>query len=128
MNVYYAHHMWKYNTPIEEHELEVIKAHFPEYKIINPNRDIQQSCVESETIMNCFEALMESDIFVFSTVSGVVGKGVCIEIQFAEYCKMPIYELKDNSLFKTDRVNIYLTNSGNTRAYAVVHGEYKEIF
>ena len=51
--IYYAHHLWKYNTPIEEYELNVIKRYFPYHEIINPNGYIEQNRDE-EIIMNYY--------------------------------------------------------------------------
>ena len=46
--IYYAHHLWKYNTPIEEYELNVINRYFPYHTIINPNGHIEQGIEESK--------------------------------------------------------------------------------
>ena len=36
--IYYAHHLWKYGTEIEQYEIYLIKNKFPASTIINPNK------------------------------------------------------------------------------------------
>ena len=47
MKIYYAHHVWKYGTPIEDYELECIKKKFDSAEIINPRTSLPQDRPES---------------------------------------------------------------------------------
>ena len=40
--LYYAHHMFKYNTKEEKQEIELIEKKFPNFLIIKPNEWICQ--------------------------------------------------------------------------------------
>ena len=46
MKVYYAHHIWKYDTPIENYELNCIKQRFEGAEIINPRTNLPQNLSE----------------------------------------------------------------------------------
>ena len=50
MKIYYAHHVWKYGTPIEDYEIECIKKQFENAEIINPRTSLPQDSSESEKI------------------------------------------------------------------------------
>lgn len=85
MQIYYAHHIWKYGTEIEKYELDLIKKTFPNAEIFNPSTDIDQT-LESEEIMNiCLNEVGKSDMVVFSSMNGCIGHGVSKEVEFA-YC------------------------------------------
>ena len=68
--IYYAHHLWKYNTPIEEYELNVIKRYFPYHEIINPNGYIEQNRDE-EIIMNYYLLKTDTGEYVESYLNEV---------------------------------------------------------
>lgn len=106
MKIYYAHHIWKYNTPIEEYEINLIKEHYPSAKIVNPNgglrhtrKHLKLSKMTEEKIMEiCLEEVRRCDILVFSSMNGVVGKGVYDEVCAAQDCGLKIYYLHYNQL------------------------------
>ena len=50
MKIYYAHHVWKYGTPIEDYEIECIKKQFENAEIINPRTSLPQDSSESEIL------------------------------------------------------------------------------
>ena len=52
MKVYYAHHIWKYGTPIEDYELDCIKKRFEDAEIINPRTNLPQELSESAILEN----------------------------------------------------------------------------
>jgi len=119
MKIYYAHHIWKYNTKIEEYELEIIKEYFPQCKIINPNKAVNQSLLESEIMNECFNCVNNCDAVVFSSMDGVIGKGVYSEVNRALEQEKPAYYLFHNKitqLFKFEKIE----NSKTNRIYAIV--------
>lgn len=104
MNIYYAHHQWKYHTLIETYELELIKRYFPDSKIFNPSIDLTSvslaySSVErmEEAIMaECLTEVEKSDILVFSSLDGCIGTGVYHEVMKAkEFGKLVFYIYHD---------------------------------
>lgn len=120
MKIYYAHHLWKYNTKIEEYELEVINRYFPNAEIINPNGYIKQDREESIIMKDCLEVIENCNILIFSSVNGVVGRGVVNEFNKASKLGLPIYYIMDNILYDARPYSFKLTNSGNNRLYAIV--------
>lgn len=78
-DIYYAHHQWKYGTPVEIYELDLIKRYFPNANIFNPSIDLKSiiSTDNEDLIMEeCLETVRNSDILVFSSLDGCVGTGV----------------------------------------------------
>lgn len=118
--IYYAHHLWKYNTKIEEYELEVIKRYFPNAKIINPNGYIEQGREESIIMKDCLEVIENCNILIFSSVNGVIGRGVFNEFNKASKLGLPIYYIMDNILYDTKEYSFKLINSGSNGLYATV--------
>ena len=80
--VYYSHHIFKYNTPIEEFELKIIGEKLSVYEVFNPNTQFIFSpyMTEDEIMLECLEKVKECDALVFSSLSGVVGRGVYLEV------------------------------------------------
>lgn len=92
--IYYAHHQWKYGTRIEAYELALIERYFPYAKIFNPSTDLKsKDCGDEEKIMaECLENVENSNIVIFSSMDGMIGKGVYEEITYAkEIGKMVLY-------------------------------------
>lgn len=120
VRVYYAHHQWKYGTEIEKYELDIIRKAFPDAEIFNPNTDIYKCVLRTESmVMNaCINAVRESSILVFTSMDGIIGKGVYDEIQAAEYNNIKVYYLHRNGLYSGYRLD--KTFSGNDRLYATV--------
>lgn len=85
-DIYYAHHQWKYNTPEETYELDLIRRYFPNAKIFNPSTDLTiHEWDTEEMIMNrCLLTVAASDILVFSSLNGCVGTGVYHEVKEAQ--------------------------------------------
>lgn len=122
MRIYYAHHLWKYNTEIETYEIELIKDCFPSAEIINPNGYIAQDNPTEKIMSDCIEEIENCDALVFSTISGVVGKGLVREVRHAQLRKIPVWEITNNILIVADNVEFIETNSGSNRTYATVKG------
>lgn len=123
MKIYYAHHCWKYDTPIEAWELDLIRRRFPGCEIINPNGDINQALTERTIMNNCLQKVDECDALVFSSLSGVIGKGVFREVMHAEHRWMPVCYIHHGRVSGpdvTDKLYIEKIAKGNNRAYATV--------
>lgn len=120
MTIYYAHHVWKYNTEIENYELEIIKKHFLNPDIINPNGMVDQSMTECQIMSECLKLVSCSDVLVFSSISGVVGKGVVDEVKQAQVKNVKVYYLSNNKLKAFKGMFTTIPNSTTKRIYAVV--------
>ena len=57
MKIYYAHHLWKYGTPIEDYEIECIKKKFEDAEIINPRTLLPQDKPESEIMQLAYDTI-----------------------------------------------------------------------
>ena len=101
-----------------------IKEKFKDYLIINPNGWICQenSC---QAIMNqCYHFVKISDITVFSSYNGIIGRGVYEEVTVALKNNKEVYYIFENNFYKINskefekvkKFNIVLTN----REYASV--------
>lgn len=124
-SIYYAHHILKYGTAIEAHEIDLIKDNFPDAEIINPSIDIEQ-LKEGRTVENimedCFFRIRTCDSLVFSTLSGVIGRGVFAEIAFAESLDKDVYEIIDGKLVQSYcGCNIKTLDASNNKFYAIAH-------
>ena len=126
MKIYYAHHIWKYGTPIEVFEMSVIKNGFDfedEFEIVNPRDALSQGISESEIMKQAFLMIDQCDALVFSTISGVVGHGVFNEVIYAlnkgiqVFCLMgdDCYLVEDKEIFKD------IIFKGDNRVYALVN-------
>ncbi|NPD88002.1 MAG: 3'-5' exonuclease [Asgard group archaeon] len=113
--VYYAHSMNIYRTKQEKRELKLIKKTLPKAKIINPAvyEKKWKDSTGKEIMKRCLDLLSNSDIVVFSAIeqdgSNYVGKGVFIEVKFAEELGMEIYFIGDG-LVKTYNLDMYDDN------------------
>jgi len=116
IKVYYAHHLWKYNTPIEIYELELIHRTFPNAIIVNPNTDIEQNRDESEIMIDCISSVESCDAIVFSSMDGVIGRGVFDEVKSAK----SVYYIYGNKISKFYGSFEIIQNSDTNRIYATV--------
>ena len=119
--IYYAHHLWKYGTEIEQYEIALIKNMFPVSTIINPNGDIKQEREESDIMTDCLNIIENCDILAFSCVNGIVGKGVVDEVTKANEIGKRIYFIHSNRLVEAEycKFNV-IENSNSNRVYATV--------
>ena len=117
---YYAHHLWKYNTPIEEYELNLIKRYFPYHEIINPNGYIEQNREESVIMKDCLTCIEDCGILIFSSINGVVGRGVLDEFKKASKLGLQIYYIMDDILYDARGYDFKLMKSENNRLYAII--------
>ena len=100
MKIYYAHHLWKYGTEIEKYELDVIKSRFPDVVIINPATDVSQFGTSEEIMAKCFKDVKSCDSIVFSSVDGIIGKGVFDEVALGASLSKPIFYIFNNQLLE----------------------------
>ena len=120
-DIYYAHHQWKYHTPVEGYELDLIRRYFPNAKIFNPSADLKtKSDSEEEIMKECLSTVEKSDIVVFSSLDGTVGKGVYREVLHAQNIgKLVLYIFQDSL---TTDFGLYINYNGTDRTYAFVGG------
>ena len=121
MKIYYAHHIWKYNTKIEEYEISIVLKQFNNATIINPNGLVNEFDSEEKIMFDCFSAIKESDALVFSDLSGVTGKGVVSEIEYAQSLELRVFRIVANRLVEiTEKIHYNLLNTGSNRIYAEI--------
>ena len=126
MKAYYAHHIWKYDTPIENYELNCIKQRFEGAEIINPRTNLPQNLSESMILDTAYGMIKDCDALVFSTVSGMIGHGVFNEIAVAVNSGVTIYQLEGDSCYKMDDIDLKeIIFRGDNRVYALVRTPYE---
>ena len=121
--LYYAHHVFKYNTKEEKQEIELIEKKFPNFLIINPNEWICQDNSEQAIMNQCYHFVKMSDILVFSSLNTIIGRGVYEEVQLALEENKDVYYLLDNNFYKINlkdflKVNIIYNETNDFRKYA----------
>lgn len=122
MKIYYAHHIWKYNTPIEEYELECITKQFKDAEIINPRITLPQDKPENKILQYAYQIIQKCDALVFSTVSGLIGNGIFNEIAVAVNSGKKLYQIEGDTCYAISDANIKdIIFNGNNRIYALVH-------
>lgn len=135
MRVYYAHHTWKYGTPIEEYELQVIRNCFEYeegFEIVNPKETLPQDKAEHEIMKKAYETIRECDVLVFSTLSGMIGHGVFNEVILALNLDIPVFCIVGDDCFQITYDSFYhkIIFNGDNRVYALVKmpHEYEDDF
>lgn len=100
MNIYYAHHQWKYGTKTEDYELKLIRRYFPNADIFNPATDLVSTKEDGEAIVmdECLKIIEDCDILVFSSLNGTVGSGVYQEVEKAKDLGKTIFYIYHDSL------------------------------
>lgn len=128
MKLYYAHHVWKYNTPIEGFEIECINKQFKDAIIINPRTTIPQDQPESVILDYAYKALNDCDAIVFSTFSGMIGHGVFNEIIYAFNKGKKVYQFDGTTCTEIESYSEFIEHGirdfifqGDNRVYAVVN-------
>lgn len=120
LKIYYAHHQWKYGTKIEDYEMDIIKAYFPNAWIFNPSTGLSiEGRTEDDIMKECLERVRRSDIVVFSSVDGVVGKGVYQEVEEAEINYKPVFYIHRDTLYTNVDISRNV-NSISDRTYGLV--------
>mgnify|MGYP001080317084 CR=1 FL=1 len=109
MKIYYAHHVWKYDTPMENFEIKCIERQFKDAVIVNPRTTIPQDQPESVILDYAYKALNNCDAIVFSTFSGMIGHGVFNEIIYAFNAGKKVYQvLQQPSFHQNLQHNYYI--------------------
>lgn len=103
--IYYAHHQWKYDTPIEQWELSLIEKKLSEYEAFNPSTQLILSphMTEYEVIVERLEKVAECDALVFSSLGGVLSKEQYLEILCALNNK-EVYYLTQDKIVQIDYI------------------------
>lgn len=121
MKVFYSHHLYKYDTEVEDYELDLIHSKFPNATIINPNGSVDQSKTECEIMQQCLDFVRDSDAVIFSSLSGIIGKGVFDELTLAITLNKPIYYVQyDNVTQVEPTFTIIYNRTESRRRYAIV--------
>lgn len=125
--IYYAHHMWKYDTKEEEEEIKLINNKFKNSVIINPNGWVVQVGNEEYIMEQCLQLVRNSSIIVFSSIEdGVIGKGVYDEVHEAYHNDLEIYYLNNSEFTRItyggliNKFKIIVEETGTNRKYARV--------
>lgn len=128
MKLYYAHHVWKYDTPMENFEIQCIERQFKDSVIINPRTTIPQDQPESIILDYAYKALNDCDAIVFSTLSGMIGHGVFNEIIYAFNAGKKVYQLDGTECIEIRSYTDFIEHGirdfifrGDNRMYAVVN-------
>ena len=124
--IYYAHHIRKYNTEEERKEINIINNKFNNSLIINPNGWIAQENDEKSIMNQCFKFVELSDIIIFTSMNGIIGKGVYYEIKHALDNNKKLYYL-NNGIFNTftydnfNNIEIIYSITNNNREFAIIN-------
>lgn len=121
-SIYYAHHRWKYGTQIEAYELDLIRRYFPTSTIFNPSEHLDVEGRSEEDIMKeCLDHVRDSDIVIFSSMDGVIGKGVYEELQEAYITdKLVLYISWDHLIHANFEILAMNDTSNGDRTYALI--------
>ena len=122
LNIYYAHHRFKYGTDVESYEIILIKKFFPTSYIFNPGSDLDvKGRLEEEIMTDCLNAVKNSDIFVFSSMDGCIGEGVYTELNHAKELGKPIFYIYHHNLYTEYQVSENPYYMGNPRIRAFIN-------
>lgn len=128
MKIYYAHHVWKYDTPIENFEIKCIERQFKDAVIVNPRTTIPQDQPESVILDYAYKSLDDCEAIVFSTFSGMIGHGVFNEIIYAFNAGKKVYQLDGTECIEIRSYTDFIEHGirdfifrGDNRMYAVVN-------
>lgn len=118
--VYYAHHQWKYRTKVEEFEIEMIRTSFPKMSIFNPATDLKTDGLSKDEISRQhLKEIDDSDLVVFTTLDGYIGKDMLSEIRHAQLCKKVVLWFVGGE-FRTDFEIDVISAPISDRLYATV--------
>lgn len=123
-HIYYAHHRYKYGTKVEEYELNLIKKYHPDADIFNPatDLDIHDGITEEEAMEQCIKQVKASDIVVFSSMDGMIGKGVFEELEAAKEAGIFTLYLHHDALINQEYFDYRkYALSTDDRVYGVVY-------
>jgi hypothetical protein len=90
-----------YKSKQERREIRRIKSMFPKAEIINPAKFERKwkNLSGKEIMSKCLDLISNSDMVIFSAIEqsskDFVGRGVYVEVKFAQEINKDIYFLKD---------------------------------
>ena len=119
-NIYYAHHQWKYETDIEQYELNLIAKNFPNASIFNPRTRIKPAETEEDIMKQCLDKVMAADVIIFSSVDGCVGKGVYTEVKKSEDAGKLVLYIYKNRLHTNYELHKNYESDSTDRIYGFV--------
>ena len=108
--------------------MDLIHAKFKDSIIVNPNGDIDFSPFGGdieEEMEECYRVIEECDAVVFSSLSGIVGRGVVGEVNKAIELGKNLYYLENDTIKKVETLNFKLTNRGNSLFATVANLKYR---
>jgi len=129
--IYYAHSMQIYKSKQEKKEIKTIKRIFPKAKIINPTNYEKKwkNFSGKEVMAKCLELINNSDIVIFSAIEqnnkDFVGRGVYVEVKFAQEIEKDIYFLKE-TLESDFSIKIY-NDDDWTLKFSIVQSKEKKV-
>lgn len=131
MKLYYAHHVWKYGTPVEDFEIGCISNQFKDAIIINPRTTLPQNQPESTILDYAYKAIDDCDALVFSTFTGMIGHGVFNEIIYAFNSGKKVYQLDGVRCVEISCLDAFFECGirefifkGDNRNYAIINSPY----
>lgn len=133
MKIYYAHHLWKYDTKIEQYEINLVKDYFILNNkvnpiIINPNGGVNKNQTEKDIMKQCLGLVRDSEAVVFSSINEIVGRGVWSEVKEAISNNKEIYYIHKGGLIKLEKPSFRIINKGKDwRMFATVELEEKKL-
>ncbi len=118
--IYYAHSMQIYKSKQERKEIKIIKKIFPKAEIVNPAKYEKKwkNLSGKEVMTKCLNLISNSDMVIFSALKqdnrDFVGRGVYVEVKFAEEIEKDTYFLHE-TLESDFSLEIYNDDDWNIR-------------
>ena len=118
--IYYAHSMLIYKSKQERREIKIIKKIFPKAEIVNPAKyEKKWKNLSGKKVMTkCLNLISNSDMVIFSAMKkdnrDFVGRGVYVEVKFAEEIEKDTYFLHE-TLESDFSLEIYNDDDWNIR-------------
>jgi len=100
--MYYSHAMTLYGSSIESYEKSQIRKNIPTVKIVDPGKYQDNPEKRRDEMKYCFKLIQDCDGLVFSKYRDKITAGVGLEVNFALEIKIPVYELKEGKLHRTE--------------------------
>ncbi len=129
--IYYAHSMQIYSSKREKKETKIIKKIFPKAEIINPAKYEKKwkKLSGKEVMAKCLDLISKSEIVIFSAIEqdnkDFVGRGVYVEVKFAQEIEKDIYFLKE-TLESDFSIEIY-NDDDWTLKFSIIQSKEKKV-
>lgn len=102
---------------------QIIIQIYPTAIIFNPSENLDVEGRSEEDIMrDCLAAVKDADVIIFSSMDGVIGKGVYDELMYAIENDKPILYIFYDHLIGLDVINVcvHYDPSNGERTYSLV--------